>query len=383
MSSREIRRTLIARIALVLATVLCAAAAAAQQSCCAGSGCCGPFGDPCILEYGAQGSVRDAVTGLPISAARIQVLDLDPVSSDADGTFRAAGSRADHCNLDYHFSIAISAPGYESYSSLLYTSVPFPTLAVELQPLDGEDTFTVSGHVAEFPACDGLMRGVTVALEPLGLTVRSTIDGGEFFFADVPPGDYVLSVVGECNPFGCWSDTPIRVTDEDYRTSICMQERTPTPTSTPMFTPTQCARPTVPLCRVGEQPRCGFDPCVAGCDCAPCDPCPEGEVYSGEQNRCDCVACPVATPCPSGQRQLPCDAPCGLGCGCEVTSSGPDEAETGTNGSGGGCAVTTSHGPSSALPLLWGLGLLALRRGARRCRVSDNPSWSDQRDYRE
>ncbi len=362
MSFQPIRRTSITIVTIALGAALYAAAGAAQQSCCAGSGCCGPFGEPCVLHYGAQGSVLDAVTGLPIPEARVQVLDLAPVSTAADGTFRTSGSRAEQCNIDYHYSLAISAPGYESYTSFLYTSVPFPTLEVELQPLDQEAGFEVSGIVAEFPACEGLMRGVTVTLEPLGLTAQTSVDGGEFSLLEVPPGDYVLSVVGGCNPFGCWSDTPVRVTDDDLRTSICMQERTPSPTSTPIFTPTQCAQPTVPLCGVGEKPRCGADPCVAGCDCSPCDQCPDGEVYSGEQNSCKCVACPVATPCPTGQRQLACEAPCGLGCGCEVVSGVPGETSTGATGSGGGCVVANSQRLPSALPLLWAIGLLALRR---------------------
>ena len=382
MSFQRIHRTFVACVALLLVT-MAAAVAAAQQACCRGSGCCGPFGDPCVLQYGAAGSVSDAVTGLPIVAARIQVLDLEPVWSDADGNFTTSGSRAERCNIDYHYSITISAPGYQSYSSYLYTSVPFPTLDVALQPLDEEPTFSVSGIVAEFPPCNGLMRGVTVVLEPLGLSMETSVDGGAFSFAGVPPGDYVLSV-GGCNPFGCWREEHARVVDEDLQISICMDERDPTPsspvftptpslpsvtptsTATASFAPTNCAQPTVPLCRVGEQPRCGFDPCVAGCDCAPCDPCPDGEVYAGEVNSCACVACPVATPCPSGQEQRPCDAPCGLGCGCEITSDDPDEPATDSTGSGDGCAVSEAHTASSSLSLLWALGIPAVRRRMRR-----------------
>jgi hypothetical protein len=309
--------------------------------------------------------VRDASTGLPIPAARVRVLDLDPVLTDAAGGFRTSGSRADQCNLDYYYSITVTAPGYESYSLDLYTNALFPTLEVELQPVGAAAVFTVSGFVAEFPECDGRMRGVTVSLQPLGLSVQTSLDGGEFSFTDVPPGDYVLSVDG-CNPFGCWRDTSIRVAGADVETRICMVAPTPRPTPTPTFSPTACVQPTAPLCAVGEKPRCGADACVAGCDCAPCDACPDGEVYSGERNRCDCVPCPVATPCPSGQRRLPCDAPCGLGCGCEDS---PGDSATRTTTSSGGCAVTRPHDPWPELPLLWALGLLALCRRARRSSV--------------
>ena len=86
----------------------------------------------------------------------------------------------------------------------------------------------VSGHVAEFPlGCQGAMRGVTVQLDPLGWTTRTDLDGGNYSFGPVPPGDYTLSVSPPCNPFGCWSPQPILVGAEDLVQTICPEMRPP------------------------------------------------------------------------------------------------------------------------------------------------------------
>ena len=84
--------------------------------------------------------------------------------------------------------------------------------------------FRISGFVAEFPLCGGAMRGVTVTLGPLGArtpTSSNPADPGEFAFDGVPAGDYTLTVSPPCNPFGCWPETPVSITDEDVFVRIC------------------------------------------------------------------------------------------------------------------------------------------------------------------
>lgn len=96
--------------------------------------------------------------------------------------------------------------------------------------------YTIRGHVAEFPSCSGSMRGVTVYLEPLGLTTQTDlIPGGDFSFANIPEGDYTVRIPG-CNPYGCWTDAPITVNGTDAFATVCMVTFTPTPT--PTLTPT-------------------------------------------------------------------------------------------------------------------------------------------------
>lgn len=188
-----------------------------EDPCCRGSGCCGgPSGEACTLVYGASGTVRDAVTSLPIAGARITVLDVSGLSA-ADGSFNVGGSRADTCNVDYYYSIAIGAPGYRDYRMELYTSAVFPHLDIALEP----------------------------------------------------------------------SPTPTPTLDT---TTL-----TPTPTPACPF-----PAPTAPLCPVGQEPECVSGPCLVGCRCKPCPPCPFDQVYSGYTNRCDCVAEPPSpTPTPS------------------------------------------------------------------------------------
>ncbi len=335
----------------------------AQPSCCTGSGCCAPDGDACVLEYGARGSVHDATSGDPIVGAAIEVLDLDPVFSGADGSYLVAGTRPEQCQLDYLYSIVVSAIGYQPYSASLFTNAVFPTLDIELAPVEREPGYTVSGYVAEFPACSGRMRGVGVTLEPIGLSADSSIDGGEFSFSDVPPGDYVVSVAG-CNPFGCWRGSPISVVDGDVQTAVCMNE--PTPTPEPVFTFTPCATATPPLCELGEGLRCTADSCGGRCECFACEPCPAGQLPTDVPSSCECFDCPVRTPCAGGFRPVaPCDRPCELGCGCESDSDSSSADAMAEVGSGGGCAVGP-HGDQSGLLLVLVALLAAGRSGWRR-----------------
>ena len=107
--------------------------------------------------------------------------------------------------------------------------------------------YTIRGHVAEFPPCQGSMRGVTVYLEPLGLTTPTDLlPGGDFSFTNIPNGIYTVRVPG-CNPFGCWVDTPVTVNGADVFAQLCMVTLTPTPTVTPIPVPTFDVRVNIAL----------------------------------------------------------------------------------------------------------------------------------------
>lgn len=279
----------------------------AQPSCCGGSGCCGPHGQACTLEYGASGVVRDSVTGAPIAGAFVGVLNV-ATESGADGTFAVTGARPDTCNLDYYYSLISYAAGYEEFATSLYTSAMFQTFDIMLNPVGTSDRFTVSGTVAEFPPCNGRMRGVGVILEPGGWSTQTSVDandGGRFAFYGVLPGVYTVRVVPGCNPYGCWNPEPLQVEAGDVDVSLCMSpidpNATPTPTPTvypgPSRTVTVC--PVKTPCIIGEQPLHCAERCDLGCGCEPCPECPEGKVSAPRLNVCECVPDPNVTPGPT------------------------------------------------------------------------------------
>lgn len=119
------------------------------------------------------------------------------------------------------------------------TSTPAPPTMTPEPP-----TYTISGYVAEFPGCGGRMRGVTIALLPLGATTESSLADGSFSFSGIPNGEYTLTLFGYCNPFGCYPDTPVTVAGEDVFVEICpLSGATPTPTETHTPVPTQTLGP--------------------------------------------------------------------------------------------------------------------------------------------
>ncbi len=102
----------------------------------------------------------------------------------------------------------------------------------------GRDAFTVSGILYEFEGCIGYQRGWTVRLEPPGYSAVTDVMSGYFEFPDIPNGEYTIIAVPECNPFGCWPETPVAVSGGNEYVDICPVAFTPTPTATPTPSPT-------------------------------------------------------------------------------------------------------------------------------------------------
>ncbi|MBN1679006.1 MAG: hypothetical protein JW966_01855 [Anaerolineae bacterium] len=123
-------------------------------------------------------------------------------------------------------------------------------------------SYTVSGRVAEFPGCQGAMRGVNVVLESGDATqysldvTQTSLDDGSFRFENVREGIYFLRVEPACNPFGCFEEASILISGIDienirlcpavFETPYAPPTSTPipSPTYTYAVTPTQSLTPT-------------------------------------------------------------------------------------------------------------------------------------------
>lgn len=106
-----------------------------------------------------------------------------------------------------------------------------PTATALVEPTVTPTTgtgFAVDGCVDEFPGEGCGQFGVTVRLDPLGLT-GGTYSDLDFHFGNIPPGSYVLSVFQRCNPWGCWPDEPVTITDHDVFVHIPLIPYTSTP----------------------------------------------------------------------------------------------------------------------------------------------------------
>ena len=133
-----------------------------------------------------------------------------------------------------------------------HSPIPSPTPTVGLG-------FQIAGCVNEFPGvpCGAFLE--TVRLEPLGLTSALDVDQ-RFQFDAIAPGDYVLTVVGGCNPFGCWEEIPIAVIDRDLFVVIDL-----IPYPTPTATPSEVASTLTPVPTATPSPTEGESFRIAGC----------------------------------------------------------------------------------------------------------------------
>ena len=300
----------------IFASVLPPAAAAPLPDC---SGCDPTRVEQCGLHYGAYGVVSDQLSGVPIQGATITVLDLEGVSG-ADGSYHVEATRPEQCHLDYFYTVQATAPGYEPFFLQLYANFTFIEMSIGLVP-ENAPRYAVSGTVAEFLPCSGRMRGVTVVLEPLGLSVQTGLgpdDGGTFRFEGVRPGNYILRVAQDCSQIeGCWRETPVQVVAADVSADVCLEpDVEPSPTACPVATP----------CAIGQFPRpCLEHPCGLSCGCEPCAPCPEGETRAPQASLCECVPgsapTPTATPSPESQRTVPA-TPTQLACAGDCNADG-------------------------------------------------------------
>jgi Tol biopolymer transport system component len=109
----------------------------------------------------------------------------------------------------------------------LPTCTPTPTPTLPPLPLP------ISGRVFESPGCEGLMRGWTVVLSPLGWTTQTSVEDGGFVFFAAPDGSYELQMSPPCNAFGCWDPVPVTMAGAPVYVEICPHAFVPTPTATP------------------------------------------------------------------------------------------------------------------------------------------------------
>ncbi len=126
-------------------------------------------------------------------------------------------------------------PSAHPTATLMPSPTPTPTALIEpsvtVSPVV-RTGFTLDGCVDEFPPEEGAacgQIGAPVRLDPLGLVWTTDVDYVGFHFTNVPPGDYVLSVIEGCNPWGCWPDVPVAITDHDVVVDIPLIPYIPAP----------------------------------------------------------------------------------------------------------------------------------------------------------
>ncbi|HSP99981.1 MAG TPA: hypothetical protein VL049_22385 [Candidatus Dormibacteraeota bacterium] len=117
--------------------------------------------------------------------------------------------------LFVNFETTGGCPGNEYF---YFTYATSPTVPLTIHDPGGA---RLSGRVAEFPGCQGAMRGVDVVLQPGDRVTRTDLVDGSFAFDGVSPGDYALTVSRGCNPFGCWPDRAIHVAVDDLALILC------------------------------------------------------------------------------------------------------------------------------------------------------------------
>ena len=129
------------------------------------------------------------------------------------------------------FWVAAIGSGFFSVA-VAQTVTPTPTTNPTATPTPTcPCLYLVTGQVAEFPPCQGAMRGVEVTLrgtsdtgEEVHLTQETDLAAGGFSFELLYTGVYTLSVSQNCNPFGCWRDetAEVRSSSGPVFVRICM-----------------------------------------------------------------------------------------------------------------------------------------------------------------
>lgn len=188
------------------------------------------------------------------------------------------------------------------------TATPFATPSQTPTVSTG---FRIDGCVNEFPGLPCGANFETVRLETLGLTSMLDLDSDrQFHFENIPPGEYVLRVVRVCNPFGCWEEVPVTITDQDVYVTI---DLIPNPTFTPAATCTLTTTPTPSL---------------------------TATVTPTPTPTRTCPAAPPPATCPAGQVIACADQLCSIDCGCGTVTSTPTPTNTCTPGANPppGCA---------------------------------------------
>lgn len=120
------------------------------------------------------------------------------------------------------------APTSTATRSVTRTVTLTPSVTPTPTPPPGVPLFRVAGHLG------GAYRGYDVTLHPTG-RVTTTLDG-DFAFAEVAPGEYVVDVDDGCGVVPCWPDQSIAVVDRDVRVEIAY-DACPTPALHPASGP--------------------------------------------------------------------------------------------------------------------------------------------------
>jgi hypothetical protein len=96
---------------------------------------------------------------------------------------------------------------------------PAPTGTPFIRPTP-TGLFTLAGHVAEGPRCDGDRGGTSVTISPGEHAVLTGADG-RFEFPDLPHGFYTLRFFPECPVIPCYGRPGVFLADRDVEIDVC------------------------------------------------------------------------------------------------------------------------------------------------------------------
>jgi hypothetical protein len=163
------------------------------------------------------------------------------------GTIPFGSCPAFNCNAGVSTMIEclVSAVSHALMGCVVAPPQPTPTPPTPAMPTTPTVTltpattgFSINGCVDEFPGSGRCGQvDALVQLNPLGLISYTFLNSG-FRFANIPPGDYSLSVLDRCNPSGCWNDVPVAIIDHDVFIDIPLIPYPPSTPLTQMPTPT-------------------------------------------------------------------------------------------------------------------------------------------------